>query len=198
MLIFKAPAEDLSKMLFERGKDPRGVLRFALPLSTPEFEGNVKEIQSVGGTRSFLVDTSSVYLHPEYLAPPDQISSMKMEFPAVSPKFQGKKYEVAYGIEFRKGVIHGSGITKLDLKKKKFVKQWEDGTCYVSEPLFVPKPGSADDTDGVLVFTCLNPDQTNPWTSLVVLSHDLDEIGRVKFQGVASPASFHGAWMPHT
>ena len=109
-------------MLFERGKDPRAVLRFALPLSTPEFEGNVKEIQSMGGARSFLVDTSSVYLHPEYLAPPDQISSMKMEFPAVSPKFQGKKYEVAYGIEFRKGVIHGSGITKLDLKKKKLVK----------------------------------------------------------------------------
>ena len=81
---------------------------------------------------------------------------------------------------------------------KKFAKQWEDVTCYVSEPLFVPKPGSAEETDGVLVFTCLNPDQTNPWTSLVVLSHDLDEIGRVKFQGVASPASFHGAWMSHT
>ena len=194
----KAPPEELSSIFYDLGKAPRACLRFALPLSTPQFENEVKPIASIGGAKTYLVDSSTVYLHPEYLAPPGQISNVRFEFPAVSPKFQGLRYSTAYGIEFRKGgPVHGSGIVKLDVNKKSFEKKWEDESCYVSEPVYVPRPGSSREEEGVVVSTCLDPSKSKPWTSLVFLTSDLKELGRVEFECLASPASFHGMWVSH-
>ena len=86
----------------------------------------------------------------------------------------------------------GHSIIKLDLEKKEFVGKWKDDECYTTEPLFVPRPGSIKEDDGVVVMTCLHPKKSS---SLVVLSPDLKELGRVTFKDVVTPVTFHGAWV---
>ena len=90
------------------------------------------------------------------------------------------------------GAMVGHSIIKLDLEKKKFVGKWKDDECYTTEPLFVPMPGSVKEDDGVVVMTCLHPKKSS---SLVVLSPDLKELGRVTFKDVVTPVTFHGAWV---
>merc|ERR1711974_32531 len=75
-----------------------------------------------------------------------------------------------------RGILHGSGIVKLDLAKRQFVKKWEGGDCYSSEPLFIPRPGSTKEDDGVVVVTCINPDKSLPETNMVVLSPELKSL----------------------
>ena len=170
-------------------------VRFALPLTVPEYTGSPQLLQSVGKAKTWQVDTSTVFLHPEYLHPPSQFNSYKFEFAAVNPKYQGRKYTTAYGIGFGDGVLVGQSIVKLDLENKQFTRKWQDDICYTSEPIFVPRPGSNDEDDGVIITTCLSPEKNKPWSSLVVLNTDLNEVGRLTFNNVLSPASFHGAWI---
>jgi len=198
MDILKLKGKELSDFVYKSNKEnPRGCMRFALPLKAPKYENAIKKLKSIEGAKTYLVDASTVYLHPEYLAPPDHISALRYEFPAVNPQFQGQKYNSAYGIEFGRGILHGSGIVKLDLNKRQFVKKWEGSDCYSSEPLFIPRPGSTEEDDGVVVVTCINPNKSAPETNMVVLSPDLEELGRTQHKNIITPASFHGAWVKH-
>ena len=47
--------------------------RWVLPLKVPEFSGEITYIKSLGETKAWVVGNSTVYLHPEYLAPPSQV-----------------------------------------------------------------------------------------------------------------------------
>jgi len=139
-------------------------------------------------------DDSTVYLHPEELAPPSQYEVQRAyEFPAVHPNYRGKKYRYAYALGFSTSLMAGS-IHKLDAEAKNFINGWQDPDCLATEPLFVPRPGSTEEDDGVVVITCLNPDRKSPETSMVVLSSDLEELARFTIP-LTSSISFHGAWI---
>ena len=85
---------------------------------------------------------NSLYLHPEYLAPPEQFKEPWMfEFAMVNPNFIGKKYRYVYGVGFPDSYFLGT-LMKLDVQNKEFVKVWEDSNCMATEPYFVPRPGS--------------------------------------------------------
>ena len=88
-------------------------------------------------------------------------------------------------------------IYKLDAVTKSFVQGWEDPECYATEPVFVPRPDSVKEDDGVIVTSCLNPDKKSPSTSMVVLNSDMEELGRISVP-YSSPVSFHGVWVDHT
>ena len=72
----------------------------------------------------------------------------------INPKFSGKKYRYSYGLGFPTGYLVGA-IMKLDVKEKMFVKFWEDPNCRATEPLFIPRPGSIEEDDGVVISVCL-------------------------------------------
>merc|ERR1711974_151867 len=72
---------------------------------------------------------STVYIHPEHLAPPTQHSSYKLEFAAVNPKFQGEMYKTAYAIGFGDAFLVGTSIVQLDVENKVFVKKWKIRTA---------------------------------------------------------------------
>ena len=42
---------------------------------------------------------------------------------------------------------------------------------------------------------CLNADKSGPWSSVVILSPEMKELGRMTFKNVLTPATFHGAWV---
>ena len=86
-----------------------------------------------------MVGENKLYLHPEYLAPPEQFKEpWCFEFAMVNPNFLGKKYRFVYGVGFPDAYLLGT-IMKLDVDNKEFVKVWEDPNCLATEPQFVPR-----------------------------------------------------------
>ena len=97
----KAPKDEKMKMIQKQQTNPAVPLRFALPLTVPESNSNLpQEVKSVGNAKTWVIDKSTVFLHPEYLAPHNQWTEFKFEFAAVNPHFQGQGYTNAYGIGF--------------------------------------------------------------------------------------------------
>ena len=189
-----SPPEQLREYM-KANSMPSMAIRWVLPLKVPAFEGEINQITSIGKTKGWVVGNSTVYLHPEYLAPPSQYKRHRsFEFGMINPKFSGKKYRYSYGLGFPTGYLVGA-IMKLDVKEKMFVKFWEDPNCRATEPLFIPRPGSIEEDDGVVISVCLGTNKDNPTTSFVVLNPDLEELGRFSVS-YATPVGFHGTWRP--
>ena len=137
---------------------------------------------------------NSLYLHPEYLAPPEQFKEpWTFEFAMVNPNFIGKMYRYVYGVGFPDSYFLGT-LMKLDVQTKEFVKVWEDSNCMATEPYFVPRPGSTEEEDGVVLTLCLDPNKQNPTTTLVVLDSHLNELGRFAAP-IPTPIGFHSIWI---
>ena len=79
---------------------------------------------------------------------------------------------------------------KLDVENKEFVKVWEDPNFMGTELYFVPKPGSKEEENGVVLTLCLNPNKQNPNTTLVVLDSRLNKFGRFAAP-IPTPIGFH-------
>ena len=188
-----SPPEKLKEFMMSYGPSTGLAVRWALPLKCPTFEGEIREVESLGDTKTWVVANSTFYIHPEYLAPPVQYKKQRnMEFNMINPKFSGRKYQFTYAVGMPEGYLAGS-IIKLDVIKKEFVKVWEDENCLATEPQFVPRPGSTEEEDGVLIFVCLGTNKQDIKTHFVVLDPNLQELGRfsVPFQ---TPLGFHGTW----
>ena len=77
-------------------------LRYALPLRVPGPRGitkktpviELKKHQNVSEPKAWTVAPFTVYLHPEYLALPEEIIThhRQFEFGAVNPHYTGKRY----------------------------------------------------------------------------------------------------------
>ena len=87
-------------------------------------------------------------------------------------------------------------MQKLDVEKKMFTATWEDPSCRATEPQFVPRPGSSQEEDGVVVFACLGTSSEEPMTAFIVLDPvTLTELGRFSIP-FTTPIGFHGVWVP--
>ena len=190
------PPEQLKEYMIENGPAAGLSRRWELPLKMPSFTGEISQIQTLGKTKAWVVGNSTVYLHPEYLAPPNQYKKHRaFEFGMINPKLYGKKYRYAYGMGFPSGYLAGS-LMKLDVEKKEFAGVWEDPDCRATEPQFVPRPGSTDEDDGVVVFVCLGTNENDPKTSFLVLDpKNMQELGRYSIP-FSTPVAFHGIWIP--
>ena len=81
---------------------PAVPLRYALPLTVPGPRAQVKKSRktelkrynSITESRAWMVAPSTVYMHPEYLAPPEELIPIhrQFEFGAINPHNIGKKY----------------------------------------------------------------------------------------------------------
>jgi len=188
--------------------------RWVLPLKVPEIfnppaqlqlteDGQVDPnsypsllSQEVTGAKAWHVEAATVYLQPELLAPVEQYEYHRaFEFVAVNPNYASKKYRYGYGLGFPTGYLCGS-VQKLDVEKKMFTATWEDPSCRATEPQFVPRPGSSQEEDGVVVFACLGTSSEEPMTAFIVLDPvTLTELGRFSIP-FTTPIGFHGVWVP--
>merc|ERR1711892_491501 len=146
--------------------------------------------------KAWHVYENTVYLQPEMLAPVEQYEYHRaFEFVSVNPNLVSKKYRYGYGLGFPTGYLCGS-VQKLDVEEKRFTATWEDPSCRATEPQFVPRPGSTEEEDGVVVFACLGTSSVQPMTSFIVLDPvNLKELGRFSIPS-ATPVGFHGVWVP--
>lgn len=76
---------------------------------------------------------------------------------------------------------------------------WREPGHFVSEPVFVPTPDSADDNeeDGVVIFTLLSPSALNFVQVVVLEARSFEELARITFRAKGTVTEgFHGVFVP--
>ncbi|MEE6484756.1 hypothetical protein FKM82_014014 [Ascaphus truei] len=117
-----------------------------------------------------------------------------LEFPQINySKYNARKYRYFYGCGFKHLV--GDSLIKVDVKTKK-AKVWKEDGAYPSEPIFVPRLGSVEEDDGLLLSAVISPRQNKNTFLLVLDAKNLAEVGRAEVP-VQMPYGFHGAFIPH-
>ena len=88
-----------------------------------------------------------------------------------------------------------SQVMKIDTSTGDVIS-WKDPGHFVSEPIFVPRPGSTEEDDGVLVLTMLTPAALNSVQLVVLDAVSMEEVGRVAFRGHGTVTQgFHGIFV---
>lgn len=107
----------------------------------------------------------------------------ELEFPRFDDRLDGKSYRFLY-------MTHSDGgLVKVDLRTLAS-KTWKEANFEACEPIFVPKPGSVNEDDGMLLTIIGNKKDKSAY--LVIVDAVLfTEIARAKLPNLI-PASFHG------
>jgi carotenoid cleavage dioxygenase-like enzyme len=88
----------------------------------------------------------------------------------------------------------------LDLKTKEALTWRESETLYPGECVYIPKPGSIDEDDGVVVSIVLESDESKPHFLLILDAKSFKEIARAEIyrNDGQVPATIHGVFTPNT
>ena len=113
-----------------------------------------------------------------------------IELPRINQDFHGKAYRYAYGCHVEKTGYFSDSIIKIDTETLEW-KIWSPETKQLpGEPIFVPRPGSTAEDDGVLL--TISMDSAEKKSSLIVIDPDtMKEIGRAHMP-IVMGYSFHG------
>ncbi|GMH10797.1 hypothetical protein Nepgr_012638 [Nepenthes gracilis] len=115
-----------------------------------------------------------------------------MDMCSINPLYLGKMYRFAYACGARRPCNFPNTITKIDLVEKK-TENWYAEGAVPSEPFFVPRPGAADEDDGVVI--SLVSDRNGEGYAVLLDGPTFQEIARAKFP-YGLPYGLHGCWIP--
>lgn len=115
-----------------------------------------------------------------------------MDMCSINPSYLGKKYRYAYACGAKRPCNFPNTLTKLDLVEKK-AKNWFEEGSVPSEPFFVPRPGGAEEDDGVVI-SIISAGNGEGY-ALVLDGSSFEEIARAKFP-YGLPYGLHGCWIP--
>ncbi|KAG2434985.1 hypothetical protein HYH02_011984 [Chlamydomonas schloesseri] len=114
-----------------------------------------------------------------------------VEFPAFNPKFTGLPYRYCYSTAAVRPTNMGNALAVHDLQEG-VSRLWHSPGGMPAEPCFVPRPGSSDEADGVVLAAVVGADGGS---SVVVLEGgSLRELARVQLP-VTVPYRFHGTFV---
>ncbi|PNW86115.1 hypothetical protein CHLRE_02g073900v5 [Chlamydomonas reinhardtii] len=114
-----------------------------------------------------------------------------VEFPAFNTKFAGLPYRYCYSTAAVRPTNMGNALAVHDLQEGTS-RLWHSPGGMPAEPCFVPRPGSSDEADGVVLAAVVGADGGS---SVVVLEGgSLQELARVKLP-VTVPYRFHGTFV---
>lgn len=82
------------------------------------------------------------------------IADIEIELPRINPLRDGAPYTVAWGTS-RRGSGFSDALVKLNPGTGEWA-QWDEPGCLPGEPVFVSRPGSAHDDDGLLLSVVLD------------------------------------------
>jgi beta,beta-carotene 9',10'-dioxygenase len=123
-----------------------------------------------------------------------KLSDTGFEFPSTRYKLvNGRAYRYAYGAsDGYAGSTYTSSIVKVDVDTGA-TKSFEDGKHVFGEPLFVPRPHSTDEDDGVLLSVGSAPDAATSVLA-VIDAKTLALVARAEVQS-SIPLGFHGSFL---
>ena len=130
------------------------------------------------------------------LMPPQVLSDTAFEMPALHPDHRGHPYRFTYGYGFDKPGDLNDTLYKVDLRAQagERLTRWSQPSCYPSEPVFVPRPGSQDEDDGVVLSVLLDAGKGRSFL-LVLDARSFTELGRA-WVGYPIPFGLHGIYAP--
>lgn len=182
----------------------------ALKLDSMRFPLEYPKMPRALPRRFLLSEVSSI---PKGTIAPAQIvfrcpKEKLIELPTIHPAKYHRKYRYCYGISIGDGpesVVYDQ-ILKLDMDhpdvasaeihKNGSGQVWREDGCIPGEPIFVPRPGGADEDDGAVLTIVL--DSTLLRSKLVILdAKTMREIARAEMKTVF-PLGFHGTFVKST
>ncbi len=132
----------------------------------------------------------------------EAIGERGAEFPVIDPRFGMREYRHGWYTSTDRSVpapIPDSDfiyncIDRIDVSTGE-VDSYSFGNCYVTEPMYVPKSGDADEGDGYVLDLVYNRDtNTSDMCVFDALNIGAGPIGRAKVSHRV-PVSFHGTWV---
>ncbi|UJR19427.1 hypothetical protein I4U23_022557 [Adineta vaga] len=116
------------------------VRRFHLNLTTKECLEPYKNLQKLPTDQS----TAHPVSHKNSLIP------IQIEFPRINPNYIGHLYRYVYAVRGPQGYLMDA-LVKIDLEAHHICGLWQEPCTCLCEPIFVPKPGSAQEDEGIVL-----------------------------------------------
>lgn len=125
----------------------------------------------------------------------EPLCDASVEFPKVNPANLHRQYQYTYAVSFEPGTPTGQAnqLVKVDVRTGG-TKTWHEPGVYPTEPFMVPRPGAADEDDGVLLSVLLDANSKRSALALFD-AKSMSEIGRAVIPA-ALPFGFHGQVLP--
>jgi carotenoid cleavage dioxygenase-like enzyme len=124
----------------------------------------------------------------------DPLGEADFEFPAIPyRRLGGSDYRFAWGAS--NGPMNGSNkseVIRLETASGKTMRVGESGFAF-GEPIFVPRPGSASENEGVLLSVASHPDHDR--AALAVIDAETLDIRAWAEVDVPIPLGFHGSFL---
>ena len=118
---------------------------------------------------------------------------VQIDLPRINSNFIGKFYRYVYAVRGPPDYKFDA-LVKIDLQTQRIAALWKEPSASPSEPIFVPKPQSTEEDDGILL-TIVFEQETNKSFILVLDAVTLQEITRA-FLPIHIPFSLHGNFYP--
>lgn len=115
------------------------------------------------------------------------------EFPVFDERRMGLPYRYVYMLAATRPTNLGNRLCKLDLEANRVQGSWYEAGGAVGAPFFVPRPGAADEDEGVVLAVSTTADGKS--VLLVLDARSFHEIARAETK-VAMPNRFHGVFLP--
>nr|NP_001071891.1 RPE65 homolog [Ciona intestinalis]BAE73258.1 RPE65 homolog [Ciona intestinalis] len=156
--------------------------RIVIPLDISSDTPNDTNLVTIPGCKAtaMLNKSGVVSLTYELLVPDDfPNTELGIELPRINyDGYNGREYKFIYAISSE--YILPSHLVKINVETKE-IKYWKEKDKYTSEPIFVPRPGSQDEDDGVVLSTVISP--TDDKTFLLILDgQSFKEIARAEIE----------------
>jgi beta,beta-carotene 9',10'-dioxygenase len=115
-----------------------------------------------------------------------------LEFPHINYKrYNMKEYNFLYAAGLHSVGDLTNRLIKVDVKSRDF-NIWSERGCHPGEPVFVPKPGSTLEDDGLILSVVLDSKKKNSFL-LVLSAQTFEEIARAEVPHHI-PYGFHGQY----
>lgn len=107
------------------------------------------------------------------------LSNESIELPRINyENYNTKDYNYVYGYAGFDHPLTANKLVKINVKTGE-IKQWSQEKCYTGEPVFIQKPGSTTEDDGVVLSVILNA-QTATSFLLILDAKDFTELARAQ------------------
>ncbi|KAG8196862.1 hypothetical protein JTE90_027574 [Oedothorax gibbosus] len=167
--------------------------RFVLPLGNASDAKKGENLVTLKDTQATAVkqDNGVVFLTPETKG------ESGYEMPTINySMFNTKKYRYMYGSGVFETGKFSNSLVKLDNVTGEMLVWKEHGSMYPGESIYVPRPGSTEEDDGVLISVVLDVQADTRDFLLVLDAKNLKELGRAYVpSSIRLPPTVHGLFL---
>jgi beta,beta-carotene 9',10'-dioxygenase len=155
------------------------VRRFHLDLITEQCS------EPYGNLQTLLTDQPTA--HP--ISYTNSLVPVQIEFPRINLIYIGRSYRFVYAVRGSPGYLMDA-LVKIDVQARRIRSLWQEPYTCPCEPIFVPRPGAAEEDDGIIL-TIVFEQRTNKSFILLLDGSTFEEISR-GYLPIPIPFSLHG------